>query len=88
MKHKSGLGNIFATFCKLIHNHFSTKIKTWRLNDASEYLDKTLKDYMSEESIRHQTSCVNTTQQNELVERKNRHLQTLYPQFEENMTVD
>lgn len=39
-----------------------------------EYFNTTLQDYLSKHRIIHQSSCVNTPQQNGIVERKNRHL--------------
>ena len=45
-----------------------------RLDNRGEYFKKTLGNYLLENGIIHQTSCVDTPQQNGIIERNNRHL--------------
>lgn len=39
-----------------------------------EYFNNVVRSYFFENRIIHQISCMNTSQQNEVIERKNRHL--------------
>ena len=45
-----------------------------RTDNGKEFVNRTLSDYLLTEGIVHQTSCVDTPQQNGVSERKNRHL--------------
>ena len=48
--------------------------KILRSDNTLEYVQHVLLDYCVSHDIIHQTSCVYTPQQNDVVERKNRHL--------------
>ncbi|XP_050229207.1 uncharacterized protein LOC126678346 [Mercurialis annua] len=52
----------------------SKPVHTSRSHNAKEYLSGPFQIFMSQNSILHQTSCVDTPSQNGLAERKNRHL--------------
>ena len=58
----------------MIQTQFQTKIQVLRANNAKEYFKSIIGDYLLSQSIVHQSSCVDTPQQNGVVERKNRHL--------------
>jgi hypothetical protein len=58
----------------MLKNQFRVSIKGIRTNNARDYFNKILSPYFEKEGIIHQSSCVNTPQQNGLAERKNRHL--------------
>ena len=60
----------FSAFCVEIQTQFYVFGQTLRSDNAKEYLSK----IMLQHEILHQTSCVDTPSQNEVVERKNRHL--------------
>ena len=45
-----------------------------KTDNAKEYFNSVLGDYLLHEGIVHQSSCVETSQQNGIAERKNRHL--------------
>ena len=62
----------FKTFCAYVDRQFNKKIKMVRSDNGSEFI--TLKGYFASQGILHQTSCVETPQQNARVERKHRHI--------------
>ena len=45
-----------------------------RTDNGTEYFNETLNNFLLKKGMLHQSSCVNTLQQNEASERKNRHL--------------
>ena len=59
-------------FITFIDDH--TRIKILRTDNGTEYFNTLLGAYLLEQGIIHQSSCIGTPQQNEIVERKNRHL--------------
>ena len=61
-------------FHKMVQTQFNTSIKIVRLDNGGEYMSSDLGMYFQEQGIIHQTTCVDTLQQNGVVERKNRHL--------------
>ena len=74
MKKKSKVREIFENFHKMIQTQFQAKIQVLQTNNAREYYHKILRPYLLENGIVHQSSCIDTPQQNGVVERKNRHL--------------
>ncbi|KAG6696818.1 hypothetical protein I3842_09G168100 [Carya illinoinensis] len=74
MKEKSETNQIFKTFNTMIQTQFQAKIKILKTDNAKEYFNSILNDYLLSHGIVHQSSCVNTPQQNGIAERKNRHL--------------
>lgn len=71
MKLKSETSNYVKAFVKLIQTQFKTTIKTIRSDNGPEFI---LKDFYQKQGIIHQTSCIDTPQQNGIVERKHQHL--------------
>lgn len=74
MKEKSEPGQIFKNFNAMIQTQFQTKIQVLKTNSAKEYFASILSDFLSSHGIVHLSSCVDTPQQNRIVEGKNRHL--------------
>jgi len=58
----------FVTF---VQTQFKTTIKTIRSDNGSEFF---MTNFFANKEIVHQTSCVNTLQQNSIVERKHSHI--------------
>ena len=58
----------------MIKNHFGVKIKRFRSDNAKDYFNQTLMSFFQKEGIIHESSCVNTPQQNGVAKRKNGHL--------------
>lgn len=74
LKEKSELGCIFQKLNTLIQTQFQTKIQVLKTDNAREYFETSLGNYLKSHCIIHQSSCVDTPQQNGVVERKNRHI--------------
>ncbi|RVW64339.1 Retrovirus-related Pol polyprotein from transposon RE1 [Vitis vinifera] len=74
MKEKSEVGSIFKFFHSMIQTQFQAKIQVFRTDNAREYFNVILGNYLLENGIIHQSSCIDTPQQNGIAERKNRHL--------------
>jgi len=71
MKLKSEAPTFIKSFVLLVQNQFNTKIKTIITDNDVEFL---LKDFYRKNGILHQSSCVGTSQQNGIVERKHQHI--------------
>ena len=69
---KSEAPNALKTFCAFVTRQFQKHIKTIRSDNGPEFL--CLRKFFADEGIVHQTSCVETPQQNGRVERKHRHI--------------
>jgi hypothetical protein len=70
LKRKADVSHIFPNFTKMIKNQFGVSIKGIRTDNARDYFNKILSPYFEKEGIIHQSSCVNTPQQNGLPKRK------------------
>ena len=73
MKNHSELFSHFRAFCAKIHTQFHVYVQNQRSVNAKEYMSEQFQLFMLQNDILHQTSCVDTPQ-NEVAERKNRHL--------------
>jgi hypothetical protein len=71
MKHKSETRNLLVHFINLVENQFGKRVKVVRSDNGPEFQ---CTHFYSSQGIIHQTSCVNTPQQNGVAERKHRHL--------------
>ena len=63
---------LFSNFCALfakIHTQFHVFVQNLRSDNAKEYLSEQFQSFMLQNSILHQTSCVDTPQ-NGVAERK------------------
>lgn len=67
---------LLAMFKKnsIIQTQFKTTVKTIRTDNGPELF---LKRFFSNHGIIHQTSCVDSPQQNDIVERKHQHLSNI-----------
>ena len=74
MKNCFELFSHFHAFCVEIHTQFHVYVQSLRNDNAKEYLLEQFQSFMIQNDIFHQASCVDTPSQNEVVERKNRHL--------------
>lgn len=72
MLEKSEVATILKNFCAMSVRQFGRPVKTFRSDNGTEFL--VLKSYFRQEGILHQTSSVDTPQQNGRVERKHRHI--------------
>ena len=57
---KSKTSQMFKKFHKMIQTRFQTHIQTLRTENGKEYFNSILGDYLLENGIIHQRSCVDT----------------------------
>ena len=74
LKHKSNVSTVLPNFCSMIKTQFGVNVKRFRSDNAKDYFNQVLTPYFKRKGIIHESSCVNTPQQNGVVERKNGHL--------------
>ena len=74
MEEKSESGIIFQRFNTSIQTQFQTIIQVLKTDNAREYFGSILREYLSKQGIIHQSSCVDTPQQNGEVKHKNKHI--------------
>ena len=72
MLEKSQVKDLIKNFCVMSEKQFGKQVKTIRTDNGSEFM--VLSSYFRQNGIQHQTSCVDTPQQNARVERKHRHI--------------
>ena len=70
MAHKSNAFPLLKTFVIFIANQCRSSIKIIRTDNGLEFKEKSALDFYKDRGILHQTSCVDTPQQNGIVERK------------------
>jgi len=71
MKHKSQTRSILHQFFHMISTQFQHKIKCLRSDNGAEFQ---MHEFFASQGTIHQLSCVETPQQNSVVERKHQHL--------------
>ena len=74
MKEKSEMSQIFKKFKNMIQTQFQSKIQILKSDNARNYFNSILGEFLVKEGIAYLSSCVDTPQQNGIAERKNRHL--------------
>lgn len=70
MKEKYEARPSFKIFNSMIQTQFQIKIQVLRTNYAKEYFHSILGEYFLENEIIHQSSCIDTQQQNRVLEKK------------------
>ena len=55
----------------MIKNQFGVTVKRLRPDNARDYFNQTLTPFFQKEGILHESSCVDTPQQNRVAKRKN-----------------
>ncbi|CAL1402205.1 unnamed protein product [Linum trigynum] len=74
LKFKSDVERYVRLFCQMVRTQFAGQVRCIQADNGMEFQCGSLLDYYEQHGIRFQTSCVNTPQQNGVVERKHRHL--------------
>lgn len=64
----------FTAFFSMAQTQFDKKIKVIRSDNGTEFVNKKMTKFLSSMGVLHQKSCVYTPQQNDIVERKHKHL--------------
>ena len=72
MSAKSEVSQLIRNFCAMTERQFGKPVKLFRTDNGTEFM--CLSSYFLEHGILHETSCVDTPQQNRRVERKHRHI--------------
>ncbi|GJW35422.1 retrovirus-related pol polyprotein from transposon TNT 1-94 [Tanacetum coccineum] len=62
---------VLINFLKLVQRGLHAQVRTILTDKGTEFLNKTLHEYFSQEGIKHQTSYARTPEQNGVVERRN-----------------
>ena len=73
-KQKSEVFNCFIRFKSLVKNQFSSSIKQLLTSNGGEYLSTVFQEYLSQNGILHKLTCLYTSEQNGVSERKHRHI--------------
>ena len=74
IRKKSQFPKIFMNFVHFVENQFSFKVKTIRTDNAMELTKGEALNFYLAHGIKQQTSCIDTPQQNGVVERKQKHI--------------
>ncbi|PKU70451.1 Retrovirus-related Pol polyprotein from transposon TNT 1-94 [Dendrobium catenatum] len=74
MTAKSKTFSKFKIFCNLIHNKFNTTIQYFRSDGGGEFISNQFTNYLQDHGITRQLSSPHTPEQNDMAERKHRHL--------------
>ena len=74
MKEKLEVGKLFQNFYNMIETQFQVKIGIFHIDNGTRYFNEFLGSFLEEKGIHHQSTCVNTPQQNGIAKRKNKHL--------------
>lgn len=72
LKNKSETKNFIINFVAYLENQFNTSLKCLKSDNGTEFV--TLTDFLRSKGIIHQRSCIETPQQNGIVERKHQHI--------------
>ena len=70
LKPKSEVSQVIVNFCRMISNQFGRQIKRFQTDNGTEFFNTEVKSYFSQSGIIHESSCVDTPQQNGLAERR------------------
>lgn len=71
---KSETFNYFCKFKNAIEKQFGADIELLQSDGGSEYVDKTFASFLQNHGIQYRISCPHTLQQNDVEERKHRHI--------------
>ena len=71
LKNKSDTQFFIPNFVNMVHTQFHASVKTIRSDNGTTFF---LREFFHSKGILHQLSCVDTPQQNAIVERKHHHI--------------
>ena len=74
LRHKSDVFGCLRDFHNLILTQYNARVKIFRKDNGTKYLNREFDEYLSSFGIIHQTTCPVTSEQNGLAKRKNMHL--------------
>jgi len=90
VRDKSKASKIMKDFCAMVQTQFKTRVRTIRSDNGSEFISGPMKKFYAEKGIIHETSCIDTPQQNGRVERKHHHVLNVAraPYFEVHLPIE
>ena len=74
MRHKDEVFECFKDFCAYVKTQFKVQVQMIRTDNGTEYVNRRLGEFLSDQGILHQTSCPDTPPQNGVAEQKNRNI--------------
>jgi len=74
LSNKSNAFSMLETFITYVRTQFQKQVQIVRSDNGSEFGDQYAVAFYKRQGIIHQTTCVDTPQQNGVVERKHKHL--------------
>ena len=74
MKHRSELLQVYCNFAKMVETQFSKHIKIFRSDNVFEYTQYAFQAILHSYGTVHQLTCLSTSQQNDIAERKFYHI--------------
>ncbi|XP_071726730.1 uncharacterized protein [Rutidosis leptorrhynchoides] len=74
VKSKEEVCDNIISFVQLLETQFNKKVKMFRSDNGTEFVNQKMNNFTNNKGIIHQTTCSYTPQQNGVVERKHRHL--------------
>ena len=77
LKSKGEASNAIENYFNMIRRQFDISIKQFRSDNAREFFNYHLSTFFEKQGVVHESSCVNTPQQNGVAERKIGHVTTM-----------
>ena len=74
MKNKNEVFACFKDFHRVVQTQYGVVVKLLRFDNGIEYTNMKFKEYLLDQGIQHQTTCLYTPSQNRVAKRKNKHL--------------
>ena len=74
IKSKNEVARIFRSFHTMIKTQFSAELQILHSDNGEEYDNKELQEYFQACGLYHETICYQTPHQNDVAEKKNRHI--------------
>ena len=74
LSHKSNATSLLQAFIVFVEKQFAAKVKVVRSDNGMEFHSGPIQAFYTDRGISIQSSCVDTPQQNGVVERKHQHL--------------
>ena len=71
---KNDVLHVIPQFSKMIATQFNTQVKVFHFDNGHEFVNQSFANLFKENGIPHQTTCTYKPQQNDITERKNRHI--------------
>ena len=74
MSEKFEVEKLFKDFYKMVEPQFQFKINIFHTDNGTNSFNEHMGRFLKENGIHHQSTCMDTPQQNGIIDRKNKHL--------------